>query len=279
MVHRSESACDEIGARYREQRQSADTQVPVHRRARSTGSAEPSGALSALTRQSARSKASNTSARPFAELCLSDKQIREAAEQIRSNAYAAVDMTPATKTFLHKERASQAGWRNKFFDWDEKDLSETADARAVTDTATRLVAALEQPSKRSDRTRTLHPQEFQIRRWKEEAGAKTWHQDSGPKKLGCIAALNGAGTEFVAADIGLNLFTGHALGTHMEPKQDIDVNGHIKRTEPGRFYWFAARGLKAPDVPKWVHRSPASADTSPDDPERAIFMARWRSSV
>lgn len=239
---------------------SADNVIPSQSSDRGTGI--PGGA-STQDLRGPLAELSSPSPQPFGELLLGDTEIAQKAESIKRKGYATVRISPATKQFLESSDKSADNWRNKY-GWPEKDFIGTDYEKAVTDTASRLVSALRgTPSQRP----VLVPKEFQIRH-PAGNGADSWHKDGAPKKLVCLATLSGTGTEFVKAGDATRCFE-QEQGIGMKPKDGADLGTSVKRAKADRFYLFAARGLEHPEVPKLVHRSPS-------EPNRSIFMARWK---
>ncbi len=201
-----------------------------------------------------------TAEQPFDELKLTAATLDRKVAKLRREGYFTIPVSPTTRQFLRKHEASDAKSEpiGKIADFRHSDYE-----RSVTATATRVVAKL------SGKAMKLTPQEFQIR-WPKGAGADQWHQDKAKKVLTCITTLAGSGTEFVSPRVAEEKFTMVQAFPPMDGPRDgpDSIIDDIERTKDDRFYFFAARGLTAEEVPKLMHRAPGEAD-------RSIFLARW----
>lgn len=213
--------------------------------------------------QSLAASSTPSAAQPFAELNLSEEQLDKKLEKLQQKGYFTVKVKPATMAFLKSHDKPDAEWSDtsagKVISFTGTDFE-----RASTATAMRIVNRL------SQQETMLVPQEFQIRR-PHDTGADQWHQDRKPKKLTCLATLEGTGTEFVLPEVAKEKFR-YENGATTGPSSihgDASLEGDIQRAKKDRFYFFAALGLTQEHVPKLVHRAPNETD-------RSIFLARWK---
>lgn len=197
---------------------------------------------------------------PFDELKLDQGQIQEKTEKLKEKGYFTVPISEATRSYLHQQSSlSNPAWQNepvgKVVDLKATDYERSTTAVAK-DIATRLTGVEQQ----------LTPHEFQLRRAKNQ-GADQWHQDKAPKKVICIATVEGRGTEFVKRAESEGIFKTGRFGK-MIPLDAEAVEQRTKEAKQDRFYFFAGRGITEENIPKLVHRSPHQTD-------RSIFLARW----
>jgi hypothetical protein len=203
------------------------------------------------------------SPKPFDELSLSDEQVKEKTDKLLRKGYFTVRVSETTTRFLNSSNNDHANWDKNHFGSTISFIGSAFEKHA-TRTAEQVISTLSG----SDLDSTLVPQEFEIRR-PFDRGANRWHRDKQPKKLVCLATMEGGGTEFVSPAVAGEKFV-TAGGIVMCPRDgDSSIADDIKRAKSGRFYFFAGRGLEQATVPKLVHRAP-------DEVGRAIFMARWK---
>ncbi|WP_457792120.1 type III effector HopAZ1 [Pseudomonas syringae] len=211
----------------------------------------------------------HTQPQPFDELKLKPEVIEKKTERLKDKGYFSVRMSEPTKSYLHQRSTlSNPAWRNQTVG-QVIDLKGTDYERSVTavakDIATRLTGKQEQ----------LKPQEFQLRRAKNQ-GADKWHQDKEPKKVICIATVEGRGTEFIKPSESKKLFETGEYAEMIPKNAEADaqktaeaIAQKTNEAKKDRFYFFAGKGITEESIPKLVHRSPHESG-------RAIFMARWK---
>ena len=129
--------------------------------------------------------------------------------------------------------------------------------------AARILSAIHQ------RDVKVNPKEFEVR-WPGSSGAVGWHTDNRRQSLTCLTTLQGEGTQFVSPEtVDKKFGANYQVTGFLAPKEgEAAIAADIRSTKPGKFYFFAAEGLDAPEIPKLVHRAPAGN-------HRATFMARW----
>lgn len=202
-----------------------------------------------------------TQPQPFDELKLDQEKIQEKTAKLKEKGYFTVPISETTRSYLRE----QSSLTNRA--WQEHavgkivDLKSTDFEKSTTEVAKNIAAAL------SGEEKELTPQEFQLRRAKNQ-GADQWHRDKEPKKVICIATVEGRGTEFVKHGDSEGLFGTGTYGK-MVPLDALAIEQRTKEAKRDRFYFFAGRGISEDDVPKLIHRSPHEKD-------RSIFLARWK---
>ncbi|KOP59561.1 type III effector HopAZ1 [Pseudomonas coronafaciens pv. porri] len=211
-------------------------------------------------RGGAGTSAYHTQPQPFDELKLDQRQIQEKTEKLKEKGYFTVPISETTRSYLHQQSSlSNPAWRDERFG-KVVDLKATEYERSTTDVAKDIATTL------TGRPQQLIPHEFQLRRAKNQ-GADQWHQDQRPKKVICIATVEGRGTEFVKRAESERIFEPGYFGK-MIPLDAEAVKQRTKEAKQDRFYFFAGKGITEENIPKLVHRSPHQSG-------RSIFMARW----
>ncbi|WP_044423209.1 type III effector HopAZ1, partial [Pseudomonas syringae group genomosp. 3] len=198
---------------------------------------------------------------PFDELKLDQGQIQEKTEKLKEKGYFTVPMSETTRNYLHEQSSlSNPAWR-------EGTVGKVVDLRSSDYERSITTVAKNIATKLTGTERELRPQEFQLRRAKNQ-GADQWHQDKEPKKVICIATVEGRGTEFVKPRDSEGIFRAGIYG-QMVPLNADAIERRTKEAKLDRFYFFAGKGISEDEVPKLVHRSPHESD-------RSIFLARWK---
>jgi hypothetical protein len=216
-----------------------------------------------IRRSAIRSDTVGPSPQPFDELSLSDEQVKAKTSELLREGYFTVAVSETTASFLKSNNDDNANWDTQHFGSTISFIGSPFEQNA-TSTAEKVVTTLSS----LDRHVALVPQEFEIRR-PFDKGAYRWHRDKQPKKLVCLATIEGGGTEFVSPDIADEKFVSEG-GIVMRPRDgDASISDDIQRAKSGQFYFFAGRGVDQATVPKLVHRAPGEVG-------RAIFMARWK---
>ncbi|KPC45367.1 Uncharacterized protein AC496_0832 [Pseudomonas savastanoi pv. glycinea] len=202
-----------------------------------------------------------TQPKPFDELKLDQGQIQEKTEKLKEKGYFTVPISDTTRSYLHQQSSlSNPAWRNETVG-KVVDLKATDYERSTTAVAKDIATTL------TGRQQQLRPHEFQLRRAKNQ-GADQWHQDKEPKKVICIATIEGRGTEFVKRAESEGIFEAGHFGK-MIPLDAEAVEERTKEAKQDRFYFFAGKGITEENIPKLVHRSPHQSG-------RSIFLARWQ---
>jgi hypothetical protein len=202
-----------------------------------------------------------TQPQPFDELKLDQGQIQEKTEKLKEKGYFTVPISETTRNYLHEQSSlSNPAWREDAVG-KVVDLRSSDYERSITTVAKNIATKL------TGTERELRAQEFQLRRAKNQ-GADQWHQDKEPKKVICIATVEGRGTEFVKSRDSEGIFGTGTYGK-MIPLDADAIERRTKEAKLDRFYFFAGKGISEDDVPKLVHRSPHESD-------RSIFLARWK---
>ncbi|WP_057413759.1 type III effector HopAZ1 [Pseudomonas syringae group genomosp. 3] len=202
-----------------------------------------------------------TQSQPFDELKLDQGQIQEKTEKLKEKGYFTVPMSETTRNYLHEQSSlSNPAWR-------EGTVGKVVDLRSSDYERSITTVAKNIATKLTGTERELRPQEFQLRRAKNQ-GADQWHQDKEPKKVICIATVEGRGTEFVKPRDSEGIFRAGIYG-QMVPLNADAIERRTKEAKLDRFYFFAGKGISEDEVPKLVHRSPHESD-------RSIFLARWK---
>ncbi|EGH19582.1 MULTISPECIES: hypothetical protein [Pseudomonas syringae group genomosp. 2] len=198
---------------------------------------------------------------PFDELKLDQDKIQEKTAKLKEKGYFTVPISETTKSYLREQSSlTNRAWQ-KHAVGKIVDLKSTDYEKATTEVAKNIAAALTGTEKE------LTPQEFQLRRAKNQ-GADQWHRDKEPKKVICIATVEGRGTEFVKHGDSEGLFGTGTYGK-MVPLDASAIEQRTKEAKQDRFYFFAGRGISEDNIPKLIHRSPHEKD-------RSIFLARWK---
>ncbi|KPW93265.1 Uncharacterized protein ALO79_02676 [Pseudomonas syringae pv. castaneae] len=131
-----------------------------------------------------------TQPQPFDELKLKPEQIQEKTAKLMEKGYFTVPIAEPTRRFLHEQSSlSNPAWRQETVG-KVIDLKATDYERSTTAVAKEIATTL------TGKQQQLGPHEFQLRRAKNQ-GADQWHQDTEPKKVICIATIEGRGTEYV----------------------------------------------------------------------------------
>nr|WP_282705614.1 DUF1826 domain-containing protein [Pseudomonas syringae] len=202
-----------------------------------------------------------TQPQPFDELKLKPEQIQEKTAKLMEKGYFTVPIAEPTRRFLHEQSSlSNPAWRQETVG-KVIDLKATDYERSTTAVAKDIATTL------TGKQQQLRPHEFQLRRAKNQ-GADQWHQDKGPKKVICIATIEGRGTEYVKRAESEGIFEAGHFGK-MTPLDARAVEQRTREAKQDRFYFFAGKGICEDSIPKLVHRSPHQSG-------RSIFLARWQ---
>ncbi len=131
-----------------------------------------------------------TQPQPFDELKLKPEQIQEKTAKLMEKGYFTVPIAEPTRRFLHEQSSlSNPAWR-------QEPVGKVIDLKATDYERSTTAVAKEIATTLTGKQQQLGPHEFQLRRAKNQ-GADKWHQDKEPKKVICIATIEGRGTEYV----------------------------------------------------------------------------------